>query len=293
MWGGYEMLRGAIDMHIHSNPDLVKRPQDEYEIALQAQEVGYKGIILKQATFPNFGTTAVLNRLVPGIKIATGIVLNHWVGGLNPEAVYCAIALGAKVVWMPTYHSAFHLQVMGRPLPQSAPLKLQGRTIKGIRISQDGKPLPQIEEICEIIAAEDVVLATGHLAPEEIEILAATAIRKKVRKILVTHADVYCPRLSIEQQAKLAAMGAYIEHSFGACMPNYQEKFACTPEMILAGIQRVGTNRCVMSTGLGQVFNPHPIEGMRMYVNTLLRLGLEEKDIDIMLKENPSDLLGL
>jgi hypothetical protein len=292
MWGGYEILQGAIDMHIHSNPDLVMRPQDEYDVAIQAREVGYKGIVLKQAAFYNAGTAAALKRLVPGIKIGTGIVLNHWVGGLNPEAVFGALALGAKIVWMPTYHAENHLRIMGRPLPKSAPLELQGRKIQGIRIAADGKLLPQVEEICEIIAAKNVVLATGHLTPEEIENLVALAVKKKVQKILITHAEIYCPRLSLDQQAKLAGMGAFIEHSFGACMPDYQEKFPCPPEMIVAGIQRVGADRCVMSTDLGQMFNAHPIEGMRMYVHSLLRSGVAEKDIDLMMKKNPADLLS-
>ena len=70
MWGGYEILQGAVDMHIHSNPDMVKRPQDEYEIALQAREVGYKGILLKQATFFNGSSALSLRRLFPEIHIA-------------------------------------------------------------------------------------------------------------------------------------------------------------------------------------------------------------------------------
>ncbi|MBW2309004.1 MAG: hypothetical protein JRG73_18940 [Deltaproteobacteria bacterium] len=292
MWGGYEILEGAIDMHIHCNPDIVKRPQDEYEICAQASEVGYRGIVLKQATFYNAGTLPVLNRLVHGIEIGTGIVLNHWVGGLNPEAVYCAIALGAKIVWMPTYHAEYHLKVMGRPLPGSAPKELEGRSIKGIRISMEGKLFPQIEEICEIIAAKDVILATGHLAWEEIELLVTAAVKKKVNKILITHAEHYCPRLSIEQQAKLAKMGAFIEHSFSDCMPVYQAKFPCPPELIAEGVRRVGADRCIMSTDLGQMHNAHPIEGMRMFVQTLLRIGFKERDIDLMLKKTPADLLG-
>ncbi len=293
MWGGYEILQGAVDMHIHSNPDMVKRPQDEYEIALQAREVGYKGILLKQATFFNGSSALSLRRLFPDLHIATGIVLNHWVGGLNPEAAFGAIALGAKVVWMPTYHSAFHLKVMGRPLPRSAPIELQGRPTRGISILQGGKVLPEVEEICEVIAAKNVVLATGHLTPEEIEVLIPVAVKKKVQKILITHAELYCPRLSVEKQVKLAQMGAYIEHSFGACMPDYQEKFPCPPEMILEGIRKAGAERCVMSTDLGQMFNAHPIEGMRMYVQTLLRMGISEKEIDRMMRKNPSDLLDL
>lgn len=293
MWGGYEILKDAIDMHIHANPDIVKRPQDEYEIAVQAKEAGYRGIVLKQATFYNAATPAILSRLVPGIEIAAGIVLNHWVGGLNPEAVYCAIALGARIVWMPTYHSEYHLKVRGSALPMSASADLQSRQIQGIRILENGKLAPQVEEICELVASSNVILATGHLTPEEIELLVATAVKKNIQKILITHAEIYCPRLSIDQQAKLAHMGAYIEHSFGACMPDYQAKFPCPPEMIVEGIKRVGADRCVMSTDLGQMFNPHPIEGMRMYVQTLLRLGIKEKDIDIMLKKNPANLLDL
>jgi hypothetical protein len=44
-------LQGVIDMHIHSNPDPIKRPLDEYEITIQAREAGYHGIVLEQAIF--------------------------------------------------------------------------------------------------------------------------------------------------------------------------------------------------------------------------------------------------
>jgi hypothetical protein len=292
MWRGYDILKGAIDMHVHSNPDIVKRPQDEYEICAQALEVGYRGIVLKQAAFFNAGSLTAIRHLLSGIEIGTGIVLNHWVGGLNPEAVSGAIALGAKIVWMPTCHADYHLQVMGRPLPSSAPKEMQGRSVKGIRICTDGKLSPQVEEICEIIASKDVVLATGHISWTEIEPLVAEAIRKKVNKILITHAEHYCPRLSAEQQVKLARMGAFIEHSFSDCMPTNQVKFPCPPEMMVDAIRRVGVGQCVMSTDLGQMHNALPIEGMRMFVQTLLRFGFKEADIDIMLKKNPADLLG-
>lgn len=293
MLKGYEMLQGGIDMHIHSNPDIVKRVQDEYEVAVQAREVGYRGVVLKQATFHNPGTAAALTRLVPGIEISTGIVLNHWVGGLNPEAVIGALALGAKIVWMPTYHSTFHLEVVGRPLPQSAPIELTGRKVEGISISRNGKILPQVDEICQLVASKDAVLATGHLNPEETELLVRTAIKRKVKKILVTHAEVFCPRLSVDQQAHLAKLGAIIEHCYSALAPYMQARFPCTPEMIVEGIKAVGPDRCVISTDLGQMFNPHPVEGMRSYVLELLRLGLKARDIDLMLKKNPADLLDI
>lgn len=87
-------------------------------------------------------------------------------------------------------------------------------------------------------------------------------------------------------------MGAFVEHSFSACMPDFQARFPCPTEMIVEGIRRVGAARCVISTDLGQIFNPHPIEGMRMYVQMFLRLGINQKNIDLMLRKNPADLLG-
>lgn len=292
MWKGYEVLKGAIDMHVHCNPDIVKRPQDEYEICSQALEAGYRGIVSKHATFFNAVTVPALHHMISGIEIGTGIVLNHWAGGLNPEAVYCAIALGAKIVWMPTCHADFHIKVTGRPLPSSALPGLRSRPVQGIRVAEGGKVVPQAEEICEIVAERDVVLATGHLGWEEIEPLVDTAIQKGVKKILITHAEHYCPRLSIDQQAALARKGAFIEHSFSDCMPTNQAKFPCPPEMMVEAIRRVGAERCVMSTDLGQFHNPLPVEGMRMFVYTLLRFGFEEGDIDLMLRKNPAQLLG-
>jgi hypothetical protein len=293
MIAGYEILRDGIDMHIHSDPDIVKRVQSEYEVAVEARAAGYRGVVLKQATFHNPGSAAALRQTVPGVEIFTGIVLNHWVGGLNPEAVIGALALGAKIVWMPTYHAAFHLEIVGRPLPQSAPIELKGRQVAGISISQDGKVLPQVEEICELIAQKDAVLATGHLSPEETELLVRTAVSKKVNKILVTHAEVFCPRLSVEQQIKMVKLGAYIEHAYSTLTPYMQAKYPCTSEMILEAIKATGAGRCVISTDVGQIFNPSPIEAMRCFILELQRLGLPEKDIDLMFKKNPADLLGV
>jgi hypothetical protein len=293
MIAGYETLRDGIDMHIHSNPDIVERVQSEYDVALAAREAGYRGVLLKQATFHNPATAAALRQIVPGIEIFTGIVLNHWVGGLNPEAVIGALALGAKVVWMPTYHAKFHLEITGRPLPQSAPVELKGRKVSGISISREGKVLPQVEEICELVAQKDAVLATGHLNPEETELLVRTAVSKKVNKILITHAEVFCPRLSVEQQVKMAKLGAYIEHAYSALAPYMQAKYPCTPDMIVEGIRAVGPDRCVISTDVGQIFNPRPVEAMRCFILELQRVGVQEKEIDLMFKKNPADLLGV
>ncbi|MFX0132143.1 MAG: DUF6282 family protein, partial [Candidatus Hodarchaeota archaeon] len=39
----YELLEGAIDLHIHAEPDLFPRELDEAEVVRQAREIGMRG----------------------------------------------------------------------------------------------------------------------------------------------------------------------------------------------------------------------------------------------------------
>ena len=91
---------------------------------MEARAAGYRGVLLKQATFHNPATAAALRQIVPGIEIFTGIVLNHWVGGLNPEAVIGALALGAKVVWIDSITNVERISLSGRMVRYVADLFL-------------------------------------------------------------------------------------------------------------------------------------------------------------------------
>jgi hypothetical protein len=62
---------------------------------------------------------------------------------------------------------------------------------------------------------------------------------------------------------------------------------------IIAVIDRVGPKNCVMATDFGQAFNPSPVEGLRMFIGSLLNKGVSPEATEIMVKKNPSKLLGL
>lgn len=40
-------MRGVIELHVHSGPDIFARPYDECELARQARDVGCKAILSK------------------------------------------------------------------------------------------------------------------------------------------------------------------------------------------------------------------------------------------------------
>jgi predicted TIM-barrel fold metal-dependent hydrolase len=65
------------------------------------------------------------------------------------------------------------------------------------------------------------------------------------------------------------------------------------PMRITEAVKAVDAERCIMSSDLGQSYNPAPAEGLRMAIATMLRYQLTEKEIELMIKTNPAKLLGL
>lgn len=96
--------------------------------------------------------------------------------------------------------------------------------------------------------------------------------------------------LDLRFQKELAERGAFIEHCFVATMPLYGR---LNPLQIVEAIRFVGAEKCLLSTDFGQLPNPPPWEGMRMMLVTLLQCGLSEKELHILVKENPYRFLNL
>ena len=42
-----ELLRGAVDLHVHSSPDIIERLLDHVELARQARDAGFKAMVVK------------------------------------------------------------------------------------------------------------------------------------------------------------------------------------------------------------------------------------------------------
>jgi len=284
----YEVLEGTIDIHVHAGPDLFPRPLDEIDVVRQAKEVGMRALVLKSHFTTNADRVYSIRKQIEGIDVFGSVVLNHAVGGINPEAVFAALNFGAKRVEMPTVDAATHVKMFGRTYPWSK-IKLPEK--EGISIFQpDGQPVPGLKEIFSLVAAHDAFLSTGHLTAPERKYLVSEAKKAGVKKILVDHADLDIVSVSVEEQKELADMGALIEHSFTPCMHLRQR---LDPRKIVEAIRAVGADRCVVSSDMGQPVNPIPVEGFRMFITTLRHLGISQDDIDAMTKINPAKLLNL
>lgn len=284
-----ELLRGSIDMHMHFGPDpILPRRVDFIEAAVQAQEAGMKAIVLKSHSYPTAPCALAACKAAPHVHVVGSLCLDEEVGGLNIHALETSAALGAKVVWMPTFTAANSIRKIATSL--GLELKSNGITI----LDREGQLLPQAVEILHFIKDHNIVLASGHLSPEEIFALMDECERIGLKRFVITHAlesNVFEKALTLDQIVTLARRGAFIEHCMLSCLP--AQKFIMDPEVLVNAIARIGPQNCVLGTDLGIAWNPAPAEGMRMFISILLRRGMKEADIRQMASINASRLLGL
>ncbi len=287
-----ELMVGMIDTHIHFNPHFAgKKNLDALQVARQAEEAEMKAVVLKCGTFPSTGLAYIISKIVHSIKVYGGITLNRPVGGLNPLAVERAIFYGegnpgeyTKVIWMPTVDAANHVRFDKRPEDQI------------VHILRNGRLVPEINPILDLIARYNLVLATSHLQPEEIFPLIEEAKKRGVNKIVITHPHNVTPYIPIPRQREMADMGAFIEFCYVNTTQYFQNKFhfRVSAQRIAEDIKIVGPTRAIIATDFGADpgLNPPPVQGMKMFIQDLLDNGIGESDIEKM-KANASYLLGL
>ena len=288
-----ELLRGAIDMHAHTAPALFKRHIDDAALAETATEAGMRGFVLKDHDASTTGRAYYVNRMYPGVEAIGAVVLNRSVGGLNPYVAEAAIHYGARVVWMPSNHAKHHAEYFSMPdYPQFGRLRRQ-LPGEGVTVfEEDGRTLSgAARTICEIVAENDVALATGHLALDEIRTLLEAARTAGVTRFIVTHANWSLCKLDLEVQKELIANGATIEYVASSCVsPIFWEQ---QPAELASWITELKGDNLVLGSDLGQFAGPPHPEGLRMLLAALLELGVPYEYLEKMTKVNGAGVLGL
>ncbi len=284
-----ELLKGAVDFHIHTGPDIYPRLLNDIEVAKQAKKAGMRAVLIKSHTTIT-ADRAQIARFSTGFPVFGGVALNWHLGGLNKYAVEGAAKMGAKEVWMPTTHAANYLKYVDH-VPMFA--KAMPKDVKGITIlKEDGMLVPEIAPILEAIAKNEMILATGHLSPPEGIALIREAKKAGVGKIVVTHPVASFVNYSVDQMREALDAGAtYLEHVFNDCTPQVADPLP--PSALGYAIKAIGPELCIMSTDSGQVVNPPPVKVMTRYIQEMLEYGFSEKAIRLMTTKNPARILGL
>lgn len=293
---GY-VLKGAVDLHVHPAPSPLPRRIDTVEAARLAADAGFRAIVVKSHHHSTATDVLAVERHgldeLPATDVFGGIALNGAVGGLNPMAVDLALQLGGRIVWFPTISSPKHIDHhREHPDLRFPKATIQVRKEAPIDVLDErGKLKPEVYEILELIRDADVILASGHMAPDRITAVFEAAREVGVKRMLVNHPN-FVIEAALEDARRWVELGAMIEHSL--CMYDEASTFHnWDVDVLIEWIEAVGPERSVLGSDLGQVENPLPSESFAKIVQRLLDRGQPEAAIERMVRGNAATLLGV
>lgn len=283
---GARFLKGAIDMHFHMDAATPGRPPGfaNIEDVRNAQQHGMRGVVIKN----HYEPTATLAYLIR-MEVANygqfdfipfgGIVMNLTNGGENPAAVnFMATQIdGApgKVVWMPAGDSEIESRISKTP---NKPF---------VTVSRDGVLTPETKAVIAVIAQHDLILASGHIAPEEAMLVFAEGKKDGVQHMIATHAMDLSGKMTPAQIDQALQYGPIIEFDFRNILSEGGKR--------ADEIRKIGPEHCLISE-----FWTHSrpmeyagFEGVGDFVEAMHVRGFTDRELDIMVKDNPAKLLGL
>ncbi len=307
-----ESLRtaGVVDTHYHVGPELIVRRYDVKALADVAAPFGAT-LVLKNHTYPTTPLAALARRRFDA-NFFGGVVLNNFVGGLNPQAIEGAVSGNRAhvedpaddpspiVVWMPTVHAKSHIDTHGfgfdpnwsgccghghaEPETVDAPQASPEEPVIAFN-EDDGKPVPELLATLEAIVRHGCVLATGHLHADEVCRLVPLALDMGVKRVIITHPHYPSILMSDEDQRKLTRRSeVFVEHCFAI-----HTQDGVPLEQFAKAIRTTGPEQVLLSTDFGQVTSDPFPEGTIRYaaaLKGLLKDVVSDEDFLAMFCDN-------
>lgn len=280
------MLQGAVDLHIHTAPDIFPRSVDAIEAAEDAKAAGMAAIAIKSHSTDTAARAETATRAT-GFPVSGGVALNYPVGGLNPYAVEESARQGGRIVWLPTLGAKHFLcHCMNVPiLAEKSPKNADGLVVT----TPEGQVTPEVEEILQLIKQNDMILASGHVTPAEAVTVFRRAKEIGIERLVVTHPHAAFIGATADDMRELASLGAMNEmhYAFVTQVIVPPQTFGYIAEMIRAA----GVESCFLATDGGQAVNPRPAEALRLFIVGMLKEGFTEDEVRFMVADAPRKLL--
>lgn len=280
-------LKGVIDMHVHSNPDIRHRRYDDFELMEAGIRVGARAIVIKTHQGTTVDRAFLCNRhneiVHQGDNDFTmfgSVTLNRQMGGINPWAVESGLKLGAKVIWLPTQSARNNM------------LRQNQDPANCVDVIRDGKVVPELKSVFGLVKDYDVVLGTGHVSPEECFRVVEAARDAGVKKLVVTHPEWWMVGMSLEDQVRIVKdYDVILEHCYA--QPMGGGKYKSNLPDNLEAIRACGYKNVMVSTDGGQVENPNWELALEEYIQYLSDHGISDDQLRVMTHDIQAGLLGI
>lgn len=286
----YKCLKGTWDLHVHATPSLFKRKMRSNDLVERCIENQMGGIVIKFHHGSSIEIAHALNS--PNLSVYGGVVLNHFVGGLNPYAVDSAIALGAKIIWLPTMHAVADHTCRCELGKSTRKTKLKLDTAEYLNcLDQQGKLKTELIEILHLLDGSSTSLASGHISFNEIiAIIEYIESHNLNINFMLNHVLFWVPSLNHTQLRQCIRPWTFFEMAY----LSISKAFGHTSAQKLANeMLMLPEANWIMSTDSGQEDNPIMPRCMNDFIEQMAKNALKAEQIKAFTQDNPRKYLNL
>jgi hypothetical protein len=292
-----EFLADAIDLHCHIDLEFsataFRKREPEWDWLPKAEALGMRGIVLKSHWWPTAVATPYIRALYHGpVEPYSSIVLNPVAGGTELWAVESAAALGARMVFLPTWGSCHDLRVQGHIIRHVFPHVYETFHVEQVAgtsfLDEQGQLTTRGRELVDYCHAHDLTLGTGHVSWQESLAVIEEAHARGYGRVVFTHPLSGGIDTPLDAAQRAAALGAWIEICWTNVAPGRMD-----PVAVVEWIRAVGVEHVVVSTDYFRTAQPNPPELFRLLLGTLYDAGLTAAEVRTVAALNPARALGL
>lgn len=287
---------GAIDLHVHGQPDLSRRLRnrgDDVAVAQLALDYGMRAWVLKSHVWPTTDRAAAVQEAFDPeeFRVFGSITLNPPAGGLSPASVELAAEHGARMVFLPTWGAAADVARGGyisRLLGGIVGGFADYAVAEAITVTDErGRLLPAARAIVGICADRGLTLGTGHVGLRE-SLAIAEAGAELGARVVINHPMHYAE--TVAELAELAELGAFIEFS---AAPLLHPDADATVREVASVIAELGAAQVVLTSDAFSRWAPSAPEALRILLEQLHYLGRSADELRTMTVANPARAIGL
>lgn len=281
-----------IDLHVHIGPEPIPR-KFTLEKLVSEENNKLSGIGLKNHFYPTTPFIRSLDR-TDNLTLIGSVVLNNYVGGLNPDVVYSTAKISDKpiIVWFPTINADNYLRRSEYEIrPEWVNENFKSRPSSEVRsikiINKSGKLTEEASSVLRMIKDNNCILATGHISTNETERLVSDALGIGIDKIIITHPMYQLIEMPIDKQIEITqAKGVYIEVPYSMYAID-----KISIEELVKTIKKVSPYKSIISSDVGQINMPSPSVALKEFTQLLGENGIDEESLNQMGKLNPRKLI--
>lgn len=284
-------MKGLIDLHLHGMPSLVRR-LNPWDYVKEMDQAGYRACLIQDHSASTAGLVYALNHGPEkwNMDIFGTLVMNSAAGGIQVACVEAAHRMGVRRISFPTTSSP----------RQEAYLKENNLTFGGgslktkepqvTPLNEKGTLTEEAKEVLDYVSQNpELILSTGYMAPEEIDVVVSGALDMGIRKILIDHPYMIV-QAPMEKIKEWAERGAYIEFE-ATSMKGIATTGDLTPDGLKEMLEQLPADKIVLSSDLGQLKNGSPVTGYRRFLEMVSEMGFAEADVQRMVVGNAEELL--